>query len=113
MTQEDNTSEYVPLPGEGEELTIRKVRARRECQECGEPATRRLTYLLKNARSNPQSSAYRHDDCSWCSDAEAFACTKHGDKVWRDCPEGMDQCSMFFAERMPHMVLYWKEVKPA
>ena len=96
------------LPGEGEEQVIRRVRYRRECHECGEPAHFKQTYLLNGARSNPSSSAYRKDDCSWCEDEAVFLC--------KECKaprlEGYEQCSTFPAvERFAHMFLYWHEIK--
>lgn len=100
------------LPGEGEVKTTSYVRTRQECAECGEQAHFKHTYLFDNARSNPASSAYRHDDCTWCSDAETFACKEHESKVRHDAPRGMGWCSTFPAsERFAHMFLYWREVK--
>ncbi len=84
---------------------------RQECQVCGEPATRRVSYLLERARSNPDSSAYCKDDCSWCSDADAYACEKHTREVERDAPEGMEWCSTFDGAKMPHMLYKWCKVR--
>jgi len=96
------------LPGEGERRV--QIRRRRDCDWCGEPATKRVTFLLKNARGNPASSAYRHDDCSWCSDAEAFSCDECQREAERKAPDGMSWCATFSAaERYPHMLLYWDE----
>lgn len=96
------------LKGEGDTRT--QVRRRRECAVCGEPATQRLTYLMDNARSNPASSAYRHDDCSWCSDAEDFSCDAHRREMELDAPEGMSWCSAFSGDRFSHMLLCWEVV---
>lgn len=54
---------------------IRKFYAPACCDICGEDAKERHTYLLKgDARSNPASSAYGMDNCSWCSDYENYGC---------------------------------------
>lgn len=95
------------LPGEGD--TRVQVRRRVECDFCGEPATRRITYLRDNARSNPASSAYGHDDCTWCSDADAFACEDHKREIERDAPHGMSWCATFDGMRRPNMLLRWED----
>jgi len=99
------SDEYEPLPGEGDTQT--QIRRRHGCQVCGEPATKRVSYLLEDCRSNPASKAYRHDDCSWCSDAEAFSCDEHQREVERDAPLGMSWGSTFGLPRFAHMMLYW------
>ena len=99
-------TEYVPLPGEGD--TRIQVRKRRECAICGLPATKRCSYLWENYRSDPASSAYHHDDCSYCSDDEAFACDAHVDTVRRDTPRGMVEGSVFHLPRFARMLLYWE-----
>jgi hypothetical protein len=96
------------LPGEGETRTLVQTRRRQTCEFCGEPATRRISYLLDNARFNPASAAYRHDDCTWCSDGEAWACEDHKKRVEGDAPEGMSWCSTFDGLKYPHMLLYWE-----
>lgn len=73
------------------------------CDECGAEATKRLSYLYDNARSNRASSGYGRDDISWCSDAEKFACDRHNEQMRNDPPEGMSWCAEFFKERFPHM----------
>lgn len=102
---------YIPYKNEGQTKTIVKTLVRHDCSACGEPATRQHTFLLENARTNPASSAYRHDDCSWCSDEKVFTCTT----CKPETPDGMHWCSTFFGERFPHLMLYWveKEVKDA
>ena len=105
--------EDFSLPGEGETKTVTRTRVRIECEQCGEPATKRHTYLLPNARINPASSGYGGDDISWCSDHEAFACDA--------CPEpsfdGYRWCGTFSVApdrlRFAHMFLRWsdREVK--
>jgi len=101
------------LKGEGE--TRMQVRVRRECCSCKEPATRRVSYLLENARSNPRSSGYRKDNIAWCSDEESFACEEHVGTVERDAPPGMKWGSTFDIKKFQHMGLYWRvseEVTP-
>ncbi len=105
---EADTLKAVALPGEGD---VRKqVRMRRECDICVALATKRVSYLLDNARSNPASAAYCRDDCTWCSDAEAFACDAHANQVERDAPEGMRWAGTFDGTRphLSHMLLYWE-----
>lgn len=103
------------LPGEGEEQTIRRVKYRHECHNCGEPAHYKQTYLLDRARSNPASSAYGRDDCSWCEDESVYYC-KAGRTYGSDCRppklDGYGECSTFPAsQRFAHMFLYWHEIK--
>jgi hypothetical protein len=101
------------LPGEGDTKTVVKTRLRRECDICGEPASYKHTFLLKRARSNPASSAYERDDCSWCEDAHSFVCEEH--KAQRAAPTGhapgeYDWCATFqVSERFAHLFLYWHE----
>ena len=95
---------------EGDIVEILKVCKRRECEICGEPATHRLTFLLKGARSNPQSRAYGRDDCSRCSDEDMFTCDKHAqDKYIYAKEKDMEWCSDFGYTRFEHMFLYWEE----
>ncbi len=109
------------IKGEGEFQLVRRVRVRVECDNCGEPADQRHTYLLDGYRSNPQSSAYRKDDCSWCSDKELFSCAECR-KGWSyarpPTPAGYSECSTYslrdfktgeMRERFAHMFLTWKE----
>ena len=96
------------LPGEGEVKSLTRVRI--PCEECGKPAHYRHTYLLPHARSNPASSAYRHDDCTWCSDHEVFTC-KNCTPDGRKHPQvdGYGWCSTLPAnERLAHMFLKWQ-----
>ena len=93
------------LPGEGEVETTTQRRVRRSCDLCGEPAHKKVTYLLPNYRSNPASAAYGRDDCSWCEDAAVFVC-----RTCRpEAPVGFpNECSTFPAtERFAHMFLIW------
>ncbi len=92
------------LPGEGDVKSM--IRTRIRCEECGEPAHYRHTYLLPNARSNPASSAYRRDDCSWCEDHAVFTCRT----CQRPQVDGYKWCSTFRANaRYAHMFLEWTE----
>lgn len=97
------------LKGEGETKIVERARVRRECEECGEPATKRHTYLLPDARRNPASSGYGGDDISWCSDHEAFTC----DSCPEPRPDGYRWCSTFSVSpenmRFSHMFLRWEE----
>lgn len=70
-----------------------------ECEVCGEPAMHKLTFLLHNARSNPNSSGYRGDDISWCEDDKKYSCEAHKDGVRRDPPDGMEWCSDFYVTK--------------
>ena len=86
----------------------------KECENCGETATKRITFLIEgNARSNPASSAYGRDDCSWCSDAEAFSCDKCAESTRRNPPRGFSWCATFIRDKFDHMFLEWRreEVK--
>jgi hypothetical protein len=86
-----------------------KRRYPRECVVCGEPATRRIAYLLRNARSNPASAGFGKDDISWCSDAEQFTCDEH-EKNRPPTPDGMEWCSTFDnGKRFAHMFFEWSE----
>jgi hypothetical protein len=100
------------LPGEGERKIVARTRIRVECDQCGEPATKRHTYLLPNARRNPASSAFGRDDCSWCSDHEVFRCNTcepQGGSI-EPSVEGYGWCSTFEAvPRFAHMFLRWDE----
>lgn len=102
------------LKGEGDLKVSIKVRHRRECDNCGSPATKRITYCWKNGRSNPASSMYRQDDCSFCADSQAFACDECESDVKRACcPDGMTWTSTFTAnDRFASYFLYWVEREP-
>lgn len=77
-----------------------------ECEQCGEAATKKYTYLLEgNARANPASSAYGEDDCSWCSDHEEFGC----DSCKVPQVDGYSLCSIFTKNnRFSHMFVTTK-----
>lgn len=91
---------------EGTRRIITQEYIRHECELCGEPATKRHSYLLPDARRNPASSGYGKDDISWCADDEAFTCDGCRDPA-RD---GMAWCGAFSGERFHHMLHFWLEV---
>jgi len=96
----------------GTRRVIEQVYLRYECENCGEPATSRHTYLMPGARTNPQSAAYGRDDVSWCSDHEVLTCDKctkadHEESV----PYGYRWCASFSGERFLHMLHFWSEVR--
>ncbi len=109
----------MKLKGEGETKTVVKTQVRRECNNCGEPATQQHTYLndgTTGARRNPASSAYGRDDCTWCSDYDQYLCDECDRKDYEDdVPVGYHWCSTFRVDRMPHLFLRWdeREVEPA
>ena len=101
------------LPGEGEIKVIKQIRRRQTCDNCGDVAHYRLTFLLPNARINPSSKAFRRDDCTWCSDAHQFSCKDADCQREMQRMEGYGWCSEFPAsEKFAHMFLYWETVKP-
>lgn len=93
------------LPGEGDVMVYEVRKVRHQCEECGELAHYKHTFLRDNARHNPMSEAYGRDDCSWCEDACRYVCREHKDV--RTAPEGMRWCSTFAAiGRFAHMFIY-------
>ena len=95
---------------EGIEQVVRNVRTRRACEECGEPAHFKHTFLLEGYRRNPASSAYGRDDCSWSEDAALYSCRAHKEDIRP--PDGYEMASIFPAtERFAHLFLYWREIK--
>lgn len=98
------------LPGEGETKVVIETRARQGCDNCGDPATKCISFCFENGRRNPASSMYGRDDCSYCSDSDAFACDACERDVRRACcPEGMTwagttTCSTPSA----HRFLFWQ-----
>jgi len=82
----------------------------RLCFECNEPAQYKHTFLLEGGRANPNSSAYRKDDCSWCEDECNYACEEHKELMRENPPiDGIRWCSTFYRSRFPHMFLYWEK----
>ncbi len=106
----------MKLKGEGETETIIRTRVRRDCDNCSAPATQKRTYLNDGptgARSNPASSAYNHDDCTWCSDYDLYVCDDCVPADYEiEVPEGYGSCSTFkLSEQFAHMFLRWNEQK--
>lgn len=100
------------LPGEGDIETVTRRRRRHECGICGAPAHYKHTFLPQGARSNPASSAFGRDDCSWCGDACQYVCREHLEEGRETPPRGMCWCSTFPAsERFKHLFLYWEDEK--
>ena len=104
------------LPGEGDTKQILRVRERVCCDNCGEPADEKHTYLLPNARRNPKSAGYGKDEISWCSDHEVFSCDACRKLQFRGRPpqEGYEWCATFSLfdrdgkpTRFVHMFLRW------
>lgn len=106
-----NVETINPLAGEGEVRVVVRTRVRRECEVCGDPATKRIAFCYFNGRRNPASSMYGRDDCSYCSDAETFACDACASTTKRDaCPDGMSWASTFtLRDHNEHMFLAWRE----
>lgn len=95
------------MHAEGTKRVKTEIYCREECEECGAPAMKRHAFLLEGARRNPASSAYGKDDCSWCSDDEAFVCGA--------CPapkrRGMKWVAEFsFGDRFGHMFFFWATI---
>ena len=103
-----NDTETIRLKGEGDIRTRIDRRARITCEECGELAVYKHSFLLEGMRSNPASSAFRKDDCSWCSDVDVFTCKECRPTL----PDGCDPRSSRFeiGERFAHMFLEWVNV---
>lgn len=98
------------IEGEGNLRVRIETRVRRGCDNCEEAATKKHNYCFVNGRSNPASSMYRKDDCSYCSDAEAFACDACNEEVKRVCcPDGMSWASTFsLRPGYEHFFLHWE-----
>lgn len=91
---------------EGDKLVVTSECRRHECVVCGEEAVKKHTYLLPNARRNPQSSGYGKDDISRCADTEEFTC----EKCMYPIVMGYEWCGTYsFGRQYEHMFLYWKE----
>lgn len=103
-------NDIVVLKGEGEFKLVERRRVRHECN-CGEPADERHSYLLPNARRNPQSSGYGRDDISWCSDHEVFTCAACRPRGHQPDVSGYEWCATFKLGngRFDHMFLTWVE----
>ena len=80
----------------------------RECQECGERADYRISFLLEGFRSDPASSAYGKDDCTWCSDLDFYACEAHKSQAAGEAPIGFDRgASIWSIKKFPHFGVEW------
>lgn len=94
---------------EGDKLMVTSVRRRHECFICGEDATKRHTYLLPRARSNPKSAGYGKDDISRCEDEVRFTCDEHDKIKHLDVP-GYEWCGTYtYGKQYEHLFFYWKE----
>lgn len=80
------------MPRPGERRTTTEEYRRRECYNCGEPATIRHGFLFHDYRRNPASTAFGRNDCSYCTDAERYACGAC-DRTVRCPPRGMEWAS--------------------
>lgn len=109
----DETTTPTLLKGEGETKLIRRTRVRHECGSCGAPATVRYSFLLDGYRRNPASSAYMMDDCSWCSDAEQFACDSAECRMeQKRGPHGYEWIGTWpLNDHLAHLFLTWRETK--
>lgn len=109
------TESIGTLPGEGEIKVVIKTRMRRECESCGELATKKHEFCYINGRRNPASSMYGRDDCTFCSDHDAYACEDCSREVERDgCPDGMNWAGTRTATpRNAFAFLYWSEREAA
>ena len=110
MTWESEQETLDKLSGESETETTTMICVRRCCDNCGEPAHFRHTFLLPNARSNPASHGYGRDDISRCSDAEQYSCKNAECIMKMRRMDGYGWCSTYPAtERFAHMFLEWKK----
>ena len=102
---------------EGTIKTVKYEYRRKECEECGEPATMRIGFLLENARNNPASSGYGGDDISYCTDAIKYCCNEHENTIERNPPDGMRWASTIRIQNNEdgiiknlHYVCGWEEI---
>ena len=102
------STEIQKLKGEGDTERIKRVRVRKCCEVCGEPAHFKHTFLLAGYRHNQASSAYGKDDCSWCEDSAAFTC----ETCRPETPGGYVEASRFeCCDRFAHLFLEWENVE--
>ena len=101
----------------GDQKIITMEYVQKTCDECANPATKRITFLYENARQNPASKGYRGDDISWCSDAEALSCDDCQNVVRGKKPENMSWAGTFTCYKdgeftdLAHMVCDWQEIE--
>lgn len=94
----------------GNKRIVTEICVERECEECGESAQYKHTFLFEGSRRNPRSRAYGRDDCSWCEDDCKYSCEEHKEKVRKDSPDEMSWCSTFPRSNFKHMFLYWQKL---
>jgi hypothetical protein len=83
----------------------------RACEQCDLPATHQLTFLLKGTRSNPASSAYRKNDCTYCSDMERYACRKCYRRMMNQPPPGHVFCAAFPLKQNQHLGFHREKIE--
>ena len=98
---------------EGDKREIVQEYRRKECEQCGEPATHNLTFLLPNARRNPASSGYGKDDISWCSDKSMLVCDECVKSRYKIANElRMEWCADYPKnDSFEHMFYAWETVE--
>ena len=107
------TTDHSPIPAApavGDTRTVVYKYQHEECENCGELATKRITFLDdgdRGARRNPDSKAYGKDDCSWCCDEEHFSCEGCQKEVEGFATRGFGLCSIFPLANFPHMAAKW------
>lgn len=99
-------------PNEGK-VTVKVMKTvRRECEFCGNAACYRHGFLLERFRSNPASSAYGRDDCTWCEDDKTYTCANIDCVQQAKPPDGYVGGTRFSAvEQYGHMFLIDREVE--
>lgn len=103
-------SQLIVLEGEGEIQTTIRIKVRRRCETCNGVAIFKHTYLLEGYRSNPASSGYHRDDCSYCEDAATFSCQTCKPEIPAGyCTASRYTCGKPFA----HLFLEWEEIDPS
>ena len=90
----------------GDRVTVIHEWHWQECEYCHLPAKYRVTFLLPDCRTNPASSAYHHDDCTWCADEVLYTCEEHKKQARLN---GYELCSIFPLARFQRMG--WYKVK--
>ena len=98
----------------GDIVTVKYKVKERCCDECGEPAEYKHTFLFHGSRSNPNSSAYGRDDCSYCEDDCDWACEKHKELVRKSSyyvADNMSWCSTFPRKNFKHLFIYKEKME--
>jgi hypothetical protein len=91
---------------EGTRRTVEEVWTRRRCDECGDPATRRATYLRNQARTNPGSRGYGRTDLNYCSDRDIHLC----EVCQPPFLTHYYRHQIFLGTDYPHMLFHWKKI---